>query len=251
MTPRLSILTLAAFAGASGFAQNVRESPQPDPILEAIQEFNNRDKEATNEITVVLDAPDDEPPAWQTEEEASTEAMLAPTEESAIAADELIEEITAAEEPAEPEGGLAVRVESLQTGEGALDASQVKLLAPFPAKPIAPAPEGWLLDPSDSAPPFTREVEISPGAKITLSIRPHLLIPEADGTEVFSISEPGYEAQLGYQQAATVSAILGDSVAQLEDDSIRLGVAIDQLHQLLSSLPQPEPETTPSQRPKP
>lgn len=122
-----------------------------------------------------------------------------------------------------------MQVEKLQAGEGALDASQVKLLAPFPAKPLAPAPAGWLLDPSDSAPPYTREIEISPGSKITLTIRPHLLVPDADGAEVFSVSEPGFDASLGYQQATTVSAILASSVAQLEADSMNLSAAIDQM----------------------
>lgn len=261
MTTHLAILTLTALAGASGFAQNVQEDPQPDRILEVIEEFNNRDREGANEVTVVLDDSEDEasaPIAKVVEEEPADPVLVSgsPPEEAELAEDVPVEEVTPEEEPPAPETGLAVRVEKLQTGEGTLDASQVKLLAPFPAKPIAPAPAGWLLDASDSAPPFIREVEISPGSKITLTIRPHVLIPDADGAEVFSVSEPGYEASLGYQQAATVSSILATSVAQLETDSMNLGVAIDQLQQLLISLPKPETEleteleTEPKTRPK-
>lgn len=60
MITRLSILSLTALAAVSGFAQKVQDDPQLDPILEAIQEFNNRDREAANEISVVLD-PDETP----------------------------------------------------------------------------------------------------------------------------------------------------------------------------------------------
>jgi hypothetical protein len=127
----------------------------------------------------------------------------------------------------------------------------VKLLAPFPAKPLAQAPAGWRLDASDSAPPFTREVEISPGSKITLTIRPHLLIPDADGAEVFTISEPGYENALGYQQTATVGAILSNSIRQLDEESKQLGTAIDNLQQLLVSLPKPAPQPEPQPESKP
>lgn len=250
MTARLAILTLTALA-AAGSAQNAPKDPPPDPVLEAIQEFENRDRGQTNEVTVVLD-PDDEAPVpiakIVKQEPADPPEAAAPAEEEPTA-----ETASVDETPAEPETGLAVRVENLQTGDGMLDASQVKLLAPFPAKPISSPPAGWLLDPSESAPPFTREVEISPGSKITLTIRPHLLVPDADGAERFSISEPGYDASLGYRQAATVSAILATSVAQLEEDSLHLGVAIEELEQLLISLPKPEPEPEkpePNTRPK-
>jgi hypothetical protein len=144
-----------------------------------------------------------------------------------------------------------VRVEKLQTGTGNIDPSQVKLLAPFPAKPLAQAPAGWRLEASENAPPITREVELSPGNKITLTVRPHLLVPDVNGTSVFNVPEPGFDASLGYRQNATVGAILAHSVRQLEDDSKELGAAIDQLQQLLVSLPKPEPQPEPQPEPKP
>jgi len=55
------------------------------------------------------------------------------------------------------------------------------------------------------------------------------------------VNEPGYTADLGYRQNTTVGAILATSIRQLEDDSRQLGTAIDQLQQLLVSLPQQEP----------
>lgn len=160
-----------------------------------------------------------------------------------------------AEAPAEeatvkPESGLSVRVERLQTGSTEIDPAQVKLLAPFPAKLLARSPEGWVIESSESAPPFMREVELSPGKRIALSVRPHLLLAEADGSNVFQIAEPGYDASLGYRQNATVAAILSNSIRQLDDDSRQLGTVIDQLQQILVSLPQPKRTPDPAQAPK-
>ncbi|MEI6675008.1 MAG: hypothetical protein WCO57_07510, partial [Verrucomicrobiota bacterium] len=140
---------------------------------------------------------------------------------------------------------LSVQVEKLQTGSGTLDPKTVKLLAPFPAKPLAAIPSGWRLEASTHAPPFIRKVELAPGASITLNIRPHLLVPDANGSTVFSIAEPGFDPALGYRQAQTVSAILASSIQQLDEDAKQLGHAIAQLQQLVSSLPQPAPKPLP------
>lgn len=258
-TPR-AIAILLILTPAFAFAQNVKEEPEPDPVLDAIQKFKNRDKSKPNEVTVVLDdaappkatvadAPADKTPPPKApvlvtgKPPADTDGAVPAAPDPADAS-----VIDPEAEPKEPENGLAVRVEKLQTGKGAIDPSKVKLLAPFPAKPLAQPPAGWHLDASDSAPPFTREVELSPGSKVTLTIRPHLLVPDADGVEAFNISEPGYDNTLGYQQTETVGAILATSIRQLDDDSKHLGDAIDRLQQLLVSLPAPEiqPETKPA-----
>ena len=263
MNARLAIATITALASLFAAAQNVTEEPPADPVLEAIQEFNNRDKEKPNEITVVLD-PAGEPPAPVTGGPEPAAPPAARSSAPVLVTGRPPEGIdlvkTPAQEPPDasasapgevapkPENGLAVRVERLHTGKGAIDPARVKLTAPFPAKPLARPPAGWRLDASDSAPPFTREVEISPGSTITLTIRPHLLIPDADGAQVFTIPEPGYDNALGYQQTATVGAILSNSIRQLDEDSKQLGAAIDSLQQLLVSLPKPEPlpESKPS-----
>ena len=231
-------LAIAALAlGGPLTAQNVQEEPKVDPVLAAIQEFNRRDQEKPNEVTVVLD-PAGQPPA--------APVLVTGTPPEIPAA--LPDEAPSAEAP-KPETGLAVHVEKLQVGKGTIDPAQVKLLAPFPAKPLAETPAGWKLDASGSAPPFTREVELSPGSKITLTIRPHLMVPEADGANVFTISEPGYDSALGYQQTATVGAILANSIVELDDSSRAMGTAIDQLQQLLISLPKPEPQPQPEDKP--
>lgn len=250
-------------------AQKVTEEPQEDPVQEAIREFNRRDSEKPNEVTVVLD-PVGAPPAAPASAEAAKETPTAidqpvlvtgkPREDSALveessssdaspepAAQEASEESALAPAtdegaPAKPHQGLAVRVEKIQEGTGVMDPTQVKLLAPFPAKPLAEAPAGWRLEYSENAPPFTREVELAPGKKITLKVRPHLLVPEADGAAVFNVSEPGFDPAIGYHQNATVGAVLSDSIRQLDDDAKHLGAAIDNLQQLLVSLPKPEPK---------
>ena len=239
MKTRLSIATLTILGCLFTSAQNVTEEPKPDPVLDAIQEFNNSNPQKPNEISVVLD-PTSEAPAPQ--EEAPKPILVT---------GKAPEEIPIAPPPAPPksETGLAVRVEKLHTGQGTINPAQVKLTAPFPAKPLAQPPVGWRLDASDSAPPFTREVEIAPGSKITLTIRPHLLIPDANGADVFTISEPGYDNTLGYQQTATVGAILSNSIRQLDENSKQLGSAIDNLQQLLVSLPKPEPQAQPESKP--
>lgn len=144
------------------------------------------------------------------------------------------------QEPSAPEPGLAVRVERLQTGDGVLDPSEVQIRAPFPAKLLAQVPDGWTVRKFDRAPEFIREVELAPGSTVTLSVRPHILVPKADGATVFAVNEPGYAAALGYRQDATVGAILANSIRQLDEDGLRLGDAIDQLQQLLVSLPHAE-----------
>lgn len=225
-----AILAVAILGSPFATAQNVSEEPQVDPVLDAIQEFQNRDQSKPNEVSVVLPPPE--------EAESKSNASESPV----LVTGKPPEAAVAPEEPAAPEKGLAVRVEKMQAGKGSIDPSQVKLLAPFPAKPLQQAPAGWRLDASDSAPPFTREVEIASGSKITLTIRPHLLIPDSDGSSVFTISEPGYDNALGYQQTATVGAILSNSIRQLDEDSQQLSASIDRLQQLLISLPKPEPQ---------
>jgi len=264
-------------------AQNVPQEPEPDPVLEAIREFNERrqdDPEKPNEVTVVLDPvgeppvqPDPEPPGEEMEPAEDGEVSEPVAEESApeeSAVEEAPDEssdaavlvtgkppqdaqlLTTPDEADDDSGsGLTVRIEKLKSVPGRIDPAKVKLLAPFPAKPLSQPGNGWLLDAPEDIPPFTRQVELAPGSKITLTIRPHVLIPEANGSTVFSVVEPGFNNSLGYQQTDTVGAILADSVEGLEQDSKRMGLAIERLQQLLISLPKPEIEEKPPTLNKP
>jgi hypothetical protein len=271
--PALAAVSLLASTWVG--AQNVIQEPQEDPVQAAIREFNQRDSKKPNEVSVVLD-PIGEPPApvKETEKPESKETEKPesdntnPTDEAVLVTglppegtehlnegmppDDAVSAEPAPDEPApSPRKGLNVRVEKLQTGTGSIDPSKVKLLAPFPAKPLSTPPAGWRLETSENVPPSTREIELSPGKKITLEVRPHLLVPEADGTGLFNVLEPGFNPSLGYRQDTTVGAILSNSIRQLDTDSKSLGAAIDNLQQLLVSLPKPEPEPQPEAPTKP
>ena len=203
-----------------------------DPIGLAIEAFNNRD----------LSEPEPEP-ADQPKEPVKVTGKPGHIDLSEIPVDP-----DAAQElpPAQPEAkGLEVRVENLQAGKGDFKPESVRLLAPFPAKALDEAPKGWILESSGNVPPMQRQVQLAPGKTITLTIRPHVLVPDADNEQILAVAEPGFEASLGYQQSDTVSAVLSDSIQQLQEDSRRIGNAIDQLQQLIVSLPKPKPETNP------
>jgi chemotaxis protein histidine kinase CheA len=243
----LIVMLAFATAAAQQIESEIKEEPTAEETAAAEEPSAEEPADEKNEEAEAAENPEQEP-AKADEPQPAEEAAAAdePPAEAppAPAAEEVLEQ-----SPAAPAPGLAVRVERVQAGAGNLDPSQVKLLAPFPAKLLAQVPNGWRIEKAGNAPPFTREVELSPGSTITLSVQPHILVPEADGESVFAVSEPGYNAPLGYRQDATVGAILATSIRQLDEDARQLGGAIDQLQQLLVSLPQPEP--TPQENPAP
>jgi hypothetical protein len=273
MNSRLFITLISLGTAPWIAAQSSMDPDKAGSFMNIIEELQVAGTGKPNEVTVVLPPPDEapvaaeEPPSKEVpSNEASPPAEDAGKDELQPAEDsEKPEEPTEVSSPADaevppaednapkdPKPGLAVRVERLQAGSAEIDPAKVKLLAPFPAKLLARSPEGWVIESSESAPPFTREVELSPGKRITLNVRPHLLVAQADGSNVFQIAEPGFDAGLGYRQNATVAAILSTSIRQLEDDSRQLGTVIDQLQQLLVSLPQPSntPDPAPETKPK-
>jgi hypothetical protein len=165
------------------------------------------------------------------------------------------EEPSEAPEPApepppapEPEG-VTVQVEAGSDGSAKVDAKAVKLLAPFPAKPLFQAPAGWRLEHPAEVPTFVRPVDLANGTRISLAIRPHLLVPDADGESVIAVDEPGYDPALSYAQTGTMGAVLSSSVEAMEADSRRMSDALDRLSQLLGSLPAPEPPPAPAPSP--
>jgi hypothetical protein len=279
MKAHLLYLTLALSGFPLSFAQSppaeTEANPMSDEVRDAIRKFKasraGENKPATDEPAVAEPAPDepapDEPPPDQpapdqptAEESAAAPAEPAPPAEPAAPADPeppppstQDPAVPSDPEPPAPEPSLSVNIEKLQTGRETIDPKSVTLQAPFPAKPLGAIPAGWHLEAPSTAPPFVREVELAPGAVITLNIRPHLLVPDADGATTFSIVEPGFDPTQGYRQAHTVGAVLASSIQQLDADSKKLGDAIDQLQQLVMSLPQPDPrpDSNPENHPKP
>ena len=265
---RLALAAALLLGWSSADAQNATGKPRPAPALEVLRKFKEPDTRdaapATDPATPATDP--DAPPAADTRHEAAAApaakppaASTEPAENPSPPANEAPAAATPAPSPpveppaapAAPRQSLVVRVEKLHTGNGDVDPSQVKLLFPFPAKPLSPPPAGWCLKSSPNVPPFTREVELSPGNKVTLSIRPDILVPDADGASCFNVTEPGFDPTLGYHQNATIGTILARSIHQLDRDSLELGAAIDHLQQILVSLPKPEPKAIIAPEPAP
>ena len=222
-----SLLLLAAIATPVSLAQDIApKDSERDPVVSALTEGLGEGPIESG----ITDAPT--PPLMTGEDGAPVLITGTPPEGAEI------EE----PEPATPEPeGVTVRVEPGKGGVGKVDAASVKLLAPFPAKPLSQPPSGWRLEHPEDVPALTQKVTLENGTSISLSIRPHLLVPDADGANVIAVNEPGYDASLGYAQAGTISAVLANSVDRMEEDSRKLGDAIDRLGQLLGSLPTPEP----------
>lgn len=247
MKPKLIIpfallLTSACLSAQNLDAEVVEDSGQLDPIEAAIEAFNNRNRSKSNEVVVVLD-----PPVAADKGEPDEAVLVTgkqpPGNGRIDIADIPVEPDATLELPAEEmpgAKGLAVRVRTISKGSGKIGKNeQVRLLAPFPAKPLDQAPAGWLLQTSDSVPTMSRVVELSPEKSITLTIRPQVLVPDADQDRILTVQEPGFRASLGYRQSDTVAAVLSDSLERLDKESRQIGNAIDQLQQLIVSLPAP------------
>lgn len=262
------ILSLAF--GLISWAHAQDAPPDAEQIQKAIDEFNRSRKTKENEVTVVLPPPG-EPAAKPAETEEEAPRAVAVEEEPETADNKkkpvLVsgkppetkedEETPEPEEPVteepkpeekQPEEIIVpetpepstVRVESIRSGTGAIDPKNIEIKSNFPTKALIQPPAGWKLESNEQAPAFTRQVEIKPGTFISLQITPHVLSPESDGANIFSVTEPGYDHQKGYQQDQTVANILESSITQLETDSMKMGSALSELHRLLASLPKPE-----------
>ncbi|WP_035606663.1 hypothetical protein [Haloferula sp. BvORR071] len=218
-------LLACALIAATASAQDIApKDSERDPLLAALSE--NLDEEPA----VTVDIRSTAPPMVPT---MDSEAPVLVTGKPSEVATETGEPV------AEPEG-VTVNVEPGSAGSSAVDAKSVKLLAPFPAKPLSHPPKGWRLEHPKEVPAFTREVPLSNGTHIQLSIRPHLLVPDADGAHVIAVKEPGYEPDKRYAQTGTMSAVLSTSIDQLDQDARQMSEAIDRLEQLLGSLPATE-----------
>lgn len=219
----------------------------PENVLEAIREFNERPPGAPNEVIVVLDPPGQVVQDGEENEDAEKPASVDNGEIDDVVAAILedADSLDADVRVVDPESGddtashgPEVRVQRLRDpGYGTILPADVKISTPFAAKPLGNPSPGWRLVSSPDAPAYTRSVEVAPGTLLTLSIRPHVLIPDADGRDAFQIQEPGFDPTMGYNQRNTLSASIASSIRQLEEDAVVLGQVMDQLEQILISLP--------------
>lgn len=242
MTPLRPILACLALTLPAAPAQDIppKESER-DPVLSGLTEGFGENELPSVSVDISATAPSlngDDFSLDPAPEQESTATEPAPPEESEPA-------------PPEPEG-VSVSVEPGVDGAAKVDATAVKLLAPFPAKPLFQPPAGWRLEHPEEVPTFIRQVPLANGTRISLAIRPHLLVPDADGDQVLAVHEPGYDPALRYAQTGTTGAVLASSVERMEEDSRKMSDALDRLSQLLSSLPAtpapPAPQPSPAKK---
>ena len=247
MTPIRPLSTFLAITLSVATAQDIApKDSERDPMISALTEGFEDDDIPSVTVDISATAPklieeDEEDGLELTSEQAD-----APSSDEQ-AAPEPVEEEPAA--PPEPEG-VTIKVEPGKDGSAKVDAAAVKLLAPFPAKPLFQAPAGWRLEHPDDVPAFVEKVPLANGTTISLSIRPHVLVPDANGDDVLAVTEPGYDPALRYAQTGTMSAVLSASVERMEEDSVKMGAALERLGQLLASLPA-APEAPPAKEPSP
>lgn len=214
--------------------------PEPvdtDPHFAETEELGATEAEQDGAEAAEVDVTEsEEEVAELSEPDAAAEEPETETSETAMA---IIETVQPNSAPKDKPKGLEVRVESIRTGNGKIDPENIQLKSSFPVKPLGAAPDGWVLTPSKQSPPFVREVEIEPNVFVSLKISPHVLVPASDGVSHFSITEPGFDPTLGYQQLETVGSILGNSASRLDEDALRMGNALSELHRVLASLPKP------------
>jgi hypothetical protein len=244
MTPLRPILACLALTLPAAPAQDIApKESERDPVLSALSDGFGESDIPSVSVDISATAPSLAGDAFSLEPAAEAEPAAAdpvPPEESEPA-------------PPEPEG-VSISVEAGADGSAKVDATAVKLLAPFPAKPLFQPPVGWRLEHPEEVPTFIRQVPLANGTRISLAIRPHLLVPDADGDQVLAVNEPGYDPTLRYAQTGTTGAVLAASVERMEEDSRKMSDALDRLSQLLSSLPAteapPAPEPSPAKKPR-
>ena len=220
--------------------------PVPSDEEEAVLVTGNPPADARKIEDEDAENPEDSEPAGDDDiAEAETEAEA--NSENAESTDKQVEEAPAGE--AEPAG---IRIDVQGGGSAPVSPEDIDIVAPFPAKPLASPPSGWRLAQPDAVPAAAHEVELKNGTTLKLSIRPHVLVPDADGDQVFALAEPGFDSVKGYAQTDTVGAILAESIHSLDEQTDRLAAASQLLSELLDSLPpdppvaQPVPEPTES-----
>ncbi|MGJ8676830.1 MAG: hypothetical protein ACSHX0_04890 [Akkermansiaceae bacterium] len=134
--------------------------------------------------------------------------------------------------------GIEVQVELSGVSDGEeINSNEVVITAPWPAKP-QPAPAGWEYTPApESLENYSTNVKLSGGKSIDLSITPLVLVPTQDGISALRISEPGYNSEQYLNQTETVGALLEALNIELAEKEIQAAKSINNLQQLLSSLP--------------
>ncbi|MBB5352349.1 hypothetical protein HNR46_002594 [Haloferula luteola] len=210
------------------FSQDLsRETSGRDPVL---SQLLKEEEPAREEEALLVTG---KPPTESVDNEApEIPAEPTPSADESSAA-------SATPDASEPKG-VRIRV---QEGASSLKVAkdQISLKAPFQPKVLGSPPVGWRFIESKSVPEIEQQATLANGTEVTLSVRPYLLVPDANGSNSFALTEPGFDAEKGYAQSATMGSVLMDSIQHLDADSDRLAAASRRLSELLNSLPAPVP----------
>lgn len=236
----LILISLLCLGLAHGQSDN-EPKPEHDPVLKAMLE----DEESTTEPDEENE-PDEPTDESEQDEEETDQSESTTTEDEPVLVTgkppgELPEDhpedtLEQPESPITPPTGVEVDVAPGKTRAN-ITADQIKVIAPFPAKLLASPPNGWKVTHPDHTPEKTESITLSNQQTIELTIRPHLLVPDADGAKIFALNEPGFDPALSYDQRETIGSILADSIHQLDKQDARLSAAANRLSELLDSLP--------------
>lgn len=113
-----------------------------------------------------------------------------------------------------------------------------KITAPWPAKPDENIPDGWELSPApENLVDYKTSIVLENGKSISVTMTPFVLVPKNEDSSVVRIQEPGFDATMLNEQDATMGALLGSATQQLEEKEKQTATVINNLQQLLSSLP--------------
>jgi len=175
------------------------------------------------------------PPVPVVTDDKSKEEFI--EEDLAEALEALDDEPSEEEEDEVVEKGIQVQIEKI-AGKPVNGDGSVKVDAPWPAKPISTPPTGWKFAlAGKGVEPFLTKVTLSNGSDVELSITPYILEPLSDGLTSIKITEPGYQAGVGYDEENTLGIMLQNSTKEIENHEKQTAQAIERLQQLLSSLP--------------
>ncbi len=240
---------LSLFLILPAIAQDIApKDSERDPILSNLLLKEAEDEPATltakDDALLVTGSPPPEAHLVEAEEAPPAETAEAPSSESKPT----IPEPPPESAPESTPKGPRITVQG-GTSDAPISGERIALKAPFQPKVLGHPPVGWRLSEADSVPPVEEEVTLANGSKVPLSIRPYLLVPDADGDRSFALMEPGFEGSRGYAQTGTVGAILADSIHHLDSDVDRLAAASRRLTELLDSLPAAPPTPSPAESP--
>ena len=231
MNTRRSLLILTLSCSGLTHGQEVDEStPEHDPVLKSILEDDSSEPSYAEPLA---DAPDENSEITPDETDEPDDDPLLVTGKPP----EDVPELLVAPENQQPAAeGVEVEVAPGQH-KVQVKSDQIDIVAPFPAKLLASPPAGWKVIHPDHTPEKTQSITLSNDQTIELAIRPHLLVPDADGAKIFALHEPGFDPADGYNQHDTIGSVLADSIHQLDRQDARLSEAATRLSELLDSLP--------------